>query len=128
MVEDDRKDFTLNGQSQSFPLAKSSVRESDSMVKARNGEMVILGGLMQNQTSSLKQGIPILKDLPLIGKLFRHTVQVSKKSELVIVLRPIIVNEGTWADQVDNSLDRFQKMNEEIIKDENKYNCQGPNC
>ncbi len=127
-VEDDRKEFTVNGENQSFPLAKSSVRESDSMVKAKNGEMVILGGLMQNQNSQLRQGIPLLKDLPVIGNLFSHTVQISRKSELVILLRPIIVNDSTSTEQVDNSLDRFQKMNEEIIKDENKYNCQGANC
>jgi MSHA biogenesis protein MshL len=128
LVEDDVKDFTLNGQAQSYPLAKSSVRESDSMVKARSGEMVVIGGLMQNQTSDLKEGIPLLKDLPGFGHLFRHTVQVTKKSELVILLRPIVVNNGTWSEAIDNSLDRFRKMNEEIVKDEKRYHCKGPNC
>lgn len=128
LVEDDVKNFTLNGQAQSYPLAKSSVRESDSMVKARNGEMVIIGGLMQNQSSEKVEGIPLLKDLPGFGHLFRHTVQVTKKSELVILLKPTVVGKDTWSEAVDNSLDRFRKMNEEIAKDENRFHCKGPNC
>jgi MSHA biogenesis protein MshL len=127
-VKDDIKNFTLNGQAQSYPLAKSSVRESDSMVKARSGEMIVIGGLMQNQSSELKEGIPLLKDLPGFGHLFRHTVQVSKKSELVILLKPTVVHNDTWSEAIDNSLDRFQKMNEEITNDENRYHCKGPNC
>jgi MSHA biogenesis protein MshL len=127
-VEDDIKSFTLNGEPQSYPLAKSSVRESDSIVKAKNGEMIVIGGLMKNQDSELKEGIPILKDLPLLGKLFQHTVQVTQKSELVILLRPIVVNDSTWSEQVDTNLDHFQKMNEELVRDENKFACQGADC
>ena len=127
-VEDDVKSFTLNGQPQSYPLAKSSVRESDSVVKAKNGEMVVIGGLMQNQDSELNEGIPVLKDLPLLGKLFRHTVQVAKKSELVILLRPIVVNDSTWGKTVESDLDHFQRMHEELVRDENKFVCQGADC
>lgn len=127
-VEDDTKNITVNGQSQSYPLAKSSVRESDNMVQARNGEMVIIGGLMQNQTSDLKEGIPILKDLPLLGNAFRHTVQTTKKSELVILLRPIVVESKTWANKLDETSDRFRRLEEEEARDENKFHCKGPNC
>lgn len=127
-VQDDTKNFTLNGQQQSYPLAKSTVRESDSLVKARSGEMVVIGGLMQNQTSETKEGIPLLKDLPGFGHLFRHTVQSTKKSELVILLKPTVVKNDTWSEAVDNSLDHFKKMNEEIAKDENRFHCKGPNC
>lgn len=127
-VEDDVKNFTLNGLSQSYPLAKSIVRESDSMVRAKNGEMVIIGGLMQNKTSELKEGIPVLKDLPLLGQVFRHTVQAVKKSELVILLRPVVVNNNTWTERLNNTLDRFRKINEEIIRDENREHCKGANC
>jgi MSHA biogenesis protein MshL len=128
VVEDDIKNFTLNGQAQSYPLAKSSVRESDSMVKAKNGEMVIIGGLMQDQTTDLKEGIPVLKDLPLLGHLFRHTVQTTKKSELVILLRPIIVENNTWVEQLNQTSDHFQRLDDEVKKDERKYHCKGPNC
>ena len=82
---------------------------------------MIIGGLMQNQSSDFKQGIPILKDLPLLGNLFRHTVQKTTKSELVILLRPIVVNNGTPSEVIDDTLDRFRKMDEEIQKDEYRY-------
>lgn len=125
-VQDDNKTFTLNGESQSFPLAKSSVRESDNMVRARNGELVIIGGLMQNNTSNLKEGIPVLKDLPLIGGMFRHTVQTERKSELVILLRPLIVSDGVSAKMVDKSWDDFQRLNEDIQNVENPYRVKKP--
>ncbi|HXH54477.1 MAG TPA: pilus (MSHA type) biogenesis protein MshL [Gammaproteobacteria bacterium] len=127
-VQDDLKSFTLGKETQSYPLAKSSVRESDSMVKAKSGEMVVIGGLMQNQNSEKKEGIPLLKDLPVFGHLFRHTVQVAKKSELVILLKPTVVRSDTWSEAVDNTLDRFQKINEEIEKDDNRFHCKGPHC
>jgi len=121
VVEDDPKSLTIANQTQSFPLAKSTIRESDSVVRAKNGEMVIIGGLMQNQSSDFKQGIPILKDLPLLGNLFRHTVQKTTKSELVILLRPIVVNNGTPSEVIDDTLDRFRKLDEEIQNDEYRY-------
>lgn len=132
-VQDDVKNLPMtdgqgNIQQQPYPLAKSSVRESDSMVKARSGEMVVIGGLMQNQSSEKKEGIPVLKDLPGFGHLFRHTVQVAKKSELVILLKPTVVHTDTWSETTDNTLNRFRKMNEEIEKDENRYRCKEPHC
>ncbi len=109
---------------QEYPMAKSNVRESDSMVKAKNGEMVIIGGLMQNQTSDKKVGLPILKDLPLLGFLFGHTIQVTRKSELVILLKPIVMEPVSQIEAMNNNIDRFDTINEEINRDENKYNCK----
>ena len=132
-VQDDLKTVSITGadgtfQQQSYPLAKSTIRESDSMVKAKSGEMIVIGGLMQNQSSEKKEGIPLLKDLPVLGHLFRHTVQVSQKSELVILLKPTVIHSNTWSEAIDDSLDRFRKMNEEIAKDDNRFHCKGKNC
>lgn len=127
-VEDDIKDFTLNGLPQSYPLAKSTVRESDSMVKAKSGEMIIIGGLMQDATAELTEGIPVLKNLPLLGNLFKHTYQRTKKSELVILLKPTVVHNQTWAEESDDTIDRFERFNEEMRRDESRYRCKGPNC
>lgn len=127
-VHDDIKDFTLNGQPQSYPLAKSTVRESDSIVKARNGETIIIGGLMQDVTQDLKEGIPFLKDIPLLGNLFRHTAQKTKKSELVILLRPTVVDNNTWSQKLDETADRFQDMYQENARDDNRYRCKGSGC
>jgi MSHA biogenesis protein MshL len=95
----------------SIPLALSTIRESDSIVRARSGQVVVIGGLMQNQTKDSTSSVPILGDLPLIGGLFRHKQQTTHKSELVILLRPIVVNsDKTWADEVKKATSSFGKI------------------
>ena len=129
-VQDDNKVFTLGGQVQSIPLAKSSVRESDSMVRAKSGEMVIIGGLMQNNTQSLTQGIPYLKDIPYLGNVFKHTVQKTTKSELVILLRPTVIDdkEKAWNNHIDSTNDRINKMDDTILLDESRYLLKNTPC
>jgi MSHA biogenesis protein MshL len=127
-VVDDTKSFTLNGTSQSVPLAASHVRESDSVIRAKNGQMVIIGGLMQDKVTDLKQGVPVLKDLPLLGNIFRHRVKTNAKSELVILLRPTVVANKTWGDTMDEERERIHKLNQEVMNEENKYHCKGNGC
>jgi len=93
------KQISLNNTSSlSVPLALSSIRESDTIIRARDGQVVIIGGLMQNSTKNEDAGIPVLGDLPLIGGLFKHKRKSYKKSELVILLRPVIVKDDTqWS-------------------------------
>lgn len=95
----------------SIPLALSTIRESDSIVRAKSGQVVVIGGLMQNQTKDSTSSVPLLGDLPLVGNLFRHKQTTTRKSELVILLRPIVVNsEKTWADEVKKTTGSFGKI------------------
>lgn len=111
-VEDQTKTFTVGGDPFSIPLAFSSTRESDSIIRAQNGQIVVIGGLMKNQTSETVASVPLLGKLPLIGSLFRHTKQVSQKSELVILLRPVVIENGQqWAQVRDESKERFNNLN-----------------
>ncbi len=105
----------------SVDLAKSTVRESDSMVKARNGELVIIGGLIQNKTLNLKEGVPVLGKLPVIGGLFNQKAQSTQKSEVVILIRPIVADAGVAAREADKSLGRIQDINEEIMDREQEH-------
>ena len=66
-------------------------RETDTMIRARAGETVVIGGLMQNAITHTTTGIPGLQSLPLVGGLFRGTTTNSSKSELVIFITPTIV-------------------------------------
>jgi len=106
------KQLSLTTTSQlSVPLALSKIRESDSIVRARSGQVVVIGGLMQNQTRDITSSVALLGDLPLIGGLFRHKQQVTRKSELVILLRPIVVNnDSVWADEVNKSTASFGRI------------------
>ncbi|MEM7210193.1 MAG: pilus (MSHA type) biogenesis protein MshL [Pseudomonadota bacterium] len=108
-VVDQTKNITVNGQTQSLPLALSSVRESDSIVHARSGQLIVIGGLMQNRTEDDTASTPFFGDLPVIGSLFRHKRERYLKSELVILLRPIVVNStGTWAHSLQESAERIR--------------------
>lgn len=95
----------------SLPLAVSTIRESDTVVRARSGQVVVIGGLMQNTTEDEVAGVPLLGDLPLVGGLFRHTRQVERKSELVILLRPVVVEgDRQWTEALRSSRRAFQEM------------------
>jgi len=100
-----------NTQTLSVPLAVSSVRESDTMIRARNGQVVILGGLMKTKTTDDNQAIPFFGDLPLIGNLFKHTKQLTTKSELVILLRPTVIDgPRQWAHGLRRVRENMQRM------------------
>lgn len=103
------KQININEANQlTIPLALSTIRESDSIVRARSGQVVVIGGLMQNQTKDTTASVPLLGDLPLIGGLFRHKQQTTHKSELVILLRPIVVDgDKTWVDEVKRTTSSF---------------------
>lgn len=96
-VTDQNKIITVNGQQNDLPLAFSSVRESDSIVRARNGQVVVIGGLMKKEVRNQTYSVPLLGDLPLLGNLFRQKRQLVSRTELVILLKPIVVGKGdTW--------------------------------
>ena len=100
------------GATGSVNLAKSTVRESDSIVRAKNGQLIVIGGLMQDKTAELITGIPFLKDIPFVGTVFRHTRQQATKSELVILLRPIILDDYKITTQLQNSYKRLNELDQ----------------
>ena len=67
------------------------VKQSSSLVRLRDGEMVVIGGLIQDTTSKTERKVPLLGDIPWLGALFRGTYEVTAKTELVIFLSPHIV-------------------------------------
>ncbi|WP_404401319.1 pilus (MSHA type) biogenesis protein MshL [Idiomarina seosinensis] len=91
-----------------LPLARSNIRESDTIVRARNGEIVVLGGLMQTSTSEDIQQIPLFGDLPLIGNLFKNRTNQAQKKELVILIKPTVIGADTWQQELQRSRDLLQ--------------------
>ncbi len=106
------KDISISsGTSLSVPLAVSTIRESDSIIRARSGQVVIIGGLMQNSVEERVSKVPLLGDIPLLGALFRHTQEIKKKSELVILLKPIVMDSEQQMDEyVRNVKSRFKQI------------------
>jgi MSHA biogenesis protein MshL len=111
-VKDQTKIITVSGQEQSLPLAYSSVRESDTIVRAQNGQVVVIGGLMKEESRNEKAAVPWLGRIPGMGMLFRQQRDSDTKSELVILLRPQVVQSSTeWNRAMEASNTRIQRMN-----------------
>ena len=110
-VIDQKKIITVAGQVQELPLAFSSVRESDSVVRAKNGQIIVIGGLMKNKLVERESATPFLSEIPFLGQLFKHTSEVQVKSELVILLRPIVVdNDDVWSKAIHSSSDQVKQI------------------
>ncbi|WP_189344536.1 pilus (MSHA type) biogenesis protein MshL [Undibacterium macrobrachii] len=94
-----------------LPLASSVVSETDSIVRGQNGRIVAIGGLMRQSNSDDRSQIPGAGEVPLLGGLFRNTNQISQKRELVILIRPTIVeNDGAWEQDLLESQKRIEEM------------------
>jgi len=99
-VKDDRKEILIADQQISLPLAISTIRESDSIVQVKSGQMVVIGGLMSEVEQDLDGGVPWLSDIPVIGNAFKHKAKHKVKTELVIMLKPVVVEAGEpWNQQ-----------------------------
>ena len=96
------------------PLAASTIRESDSIVRARDGQIIVIGGLMQNSSKDDNARVPGVGAIPGLGYLFKQKVQQSTKSELVILLKPIIVDDAANQEALEQSLDNVEKLRNEI--------------
>lgn len=90
-VRDQTKTFTVADKEERLPLALSSIREADMVIRTGNGQVVMIGGLMQERRVPRERTVPVLGAIPLLGRLFRHTDEVETKSELIILLRPTVV-------------------------------------
>jgi MSHA biogenesis protein MshL len=93
-----------------LPLAASTIRESDNIVRAKNGQVVVIGGLMQNNMQEVVAGTPGISKIPFIGALFRRTQQISSKSELVILLRPIVATNQAMIKSLETEKKSFQSL------------------
>jgi MSHA biogenesis protein MshL len=89
-----------------LPLASSSVSETDSVVRAKDGQIVAIGGLMRQSSVDGESGLPLLPK-----SLFGQTSKTTEKRELVILIKPTVVNsDKDWSDDITRSRDRFNKM------------------
>jgi len=108
-VIDQSKTLSLGQDQFTLPLALTNVRESDSLVRTRDGRVVVIGGLMQNTISEEQTSTPVLGDIPLVGNLFKQTRQSQIKSELVILLRAKLVDPGN-NNQLEDVRTRFSQF------------------
>lgn len=117
-VVDQTKEINVFGVNQSIPVAYSTVRESDSVVHASSGQLVVIGGLMQEKTVTEESGVPVLSKIPGLGSLFKHSKASSSKSELVILLRPQVIHSpGDWSSSIEATRQRIDKIAPHLQRD-----------
>ncbi|HUW97637.1 MAG TPA: pilus (MSHA type) biogenesis protein MshL [Acidiferrobacter sp.] len=103
--------FSVSGQSFNLPLASSSIQESDSVVRARSGQVVVIGGLMKEGATNTNASIPLLGNIPVVGYLFKDKKVVRVKKELVILLKPTVVDLGApWSRDLATTEQRITQI------------------
>tara|TARA_R110002153_G_scaffold27084_4_gene84256 strand:- start:7608 stop:9266 length:1659 start_codon:yes stop_codon:yes gene_type:complete len=106
-TQEQEKIVTLNEEQYVLPLAQSNIRESDTVIRAKSGEIVVIGGLMQSIISESESKTPLLGDIPYLGNLFKNKRNSEVKKELVILIKPTVVDKDTWKQQLRRSRDQM---------------------
>jgi MSHA biogenesis protein MshL len=94
-----------------LPFASNKISETDSVVKVKDGQIVVIGGLMTEAYEDSRSKVPGLSNAPGVGAAFRKNGQQSTKRELVIMLKPTVVHDnGDWADDLAATQQRIEGM------------------
>jgi len=106
-TQEQEKIVTLNQEQFVLPLAQSNIRESDTVIRAKSGEIVVIGGLMQSIITETESKTPLLGDIPIFGNLFKNKRKSEVKKELVILIKPTVVGKDTWKQELRRSRDQM---------------------
>ncbi|MDO8813147.1 MAG: secretin N-terminal domain-containing protein [Gallionella sp.] len=88
------------------PMALTSISETDSIVRAHDGQIVVIGGLMRQATFDDQSGLPGLPKM-----VFGQTKKRTEKRELIILLKPTVVDsDKDWSEDITQSRDRFNGL------------------
>ena len=126
-------------------------RSANAKVNVRDGEMVVLGGFIKTKVTETESSVPVLSDVPLLGALFRRTVDVNERNELIVMMRPTVLatpeaaytkalselegkpglraaqfNERVLARKWEVNLDEDRKRKEKIMRDRHGIDLKDP--
>ncbi|MEO7495924.1 MAG: secretin N-terminal domain-containing protein [Massilia sp.] len=94
-----------------LPLAASSTSEIDSMVRGQDGRVVAIGGLMRQSSTADRSQVPGAGNIPILGNLFRNKANVNQKRELVVLIKPTIVEgANNWNQDLLETGRRMQDL------------------
>jgi len=109
-VSDQNKVVTIGDDTVVLPLALSTIRESDSVVRVKNNQIIVIGGLLKNTATDSDAGLPLIRKIPFFGKGFSQKRQTSERSELVILVRPIVAEAKAQRADVLDTLRRLRTL------------------
>lgn len=99
-------------QSQGYTINKRNI---ESNIIVDDGQMFVIGGLIDDAYADASDGIPFLKDIPLIGQLFRYDSKNRDKRNLMVFLRPYIIKDGKAGEELTaNRFDFMQNKQDEF--------------
>ena len=105
------KSVTVGSDVFSLPSAFSTIQESDNVVRAQSGQVVVIGGLMKEGSTDENSSVPFLGDIPIVGNLFKHKKVTRIKKELVILLKPTVIQlDQEWNDAIGETQGRIKKI------------------
>lgn len=90
-------DYSHGVKIDSFSVPGIATREAESEVNVRSGMTMAIGGLINSEDAKIVSKIPLLGDIPIIGRFFRHTSNTRDKRELIILITPTLVADDTPA-------------------------------
>ncbi len=97
----------------SYTVPVTSNRSLNSDVVVENGQLIVIGGLVNNKTIKSMEGIPVLKDIPVIGNLFKHESKTDEKTTLFIFITPYVISSP---EELTKITEEHKKLSEEIQK------------
>ncbi len=103
------------------PVPIIQTREMESVMRVQSGDVAILGGLMQDGRDNKSDEVPILNKIPFLGELFKFKDNSSRKSELVVFLRPTVLKDAsldgdfsTYRNVLPNAIRAMQAPSEQV--------------
>ncbi|MFC4158899.1 type II secretion system secretin GspD [Chitinimonas lacunae] len=95
-------------------------RSIESKVLVDDGQIIVLGGLIENDVSNGESKVPLLGDIPVLGNLFRYESRGDKRTNLMVFLRPVVLRDGQAAEALTNErYQMLQTMQREYRRDRN---------
>jgi general secretion pathway protein D len=101
-------------------LANINKRVLESTVLVEDGQIVVLGGLLQEGYTNAEDKVPLLGDAPLVGSLFRYDTRKRQKTNLMIFLRPTVLRNAAQLGALSNERYRLLGLEQEAIAPESR--------
>lgn len=103
-------DYSHGVKIDSFSVPGIATREAESEVNVRSGMTMAIGGLINSEDAKIVSKIPLLGDLPIIGRFFRHTSNTRDKRELIIIITPTLVADDTPAPMSQRMKESYEEI------------------
>ncbi|RJX33790.1 MAG: type II secretion system protein GspD [Desulfurivibrio sp.] len=92
-------------------------RELQTRLAVKNGQSILMGGLIDRKTSTLQNGVPFLMDIPILGNLFKYQEDMEQKTELIVLITPYVIESEDVLDQYARDFEeKLHQLRPELVK------------